>query len=177
MPRPRGLTLREVPAPSRLAPYAAALSVRTLDTVGPTTPSTSAPALPLVTSDLVILHDPDGQPGWDGDLRLVLRARARLDHEQAGDPALAQAAWSWLSEALETAGAGYRRLLGTVTTLASQTFGGLELSDACAHAEVHASWTPVSSDLGPHLAAWYTLVHVAAGHEPEAATVLTVAGR
>lgn len=164
-PRPRDLALEEVPAPRRLAPYAAALSADTLED----------PA--LATGRLVILHDPQGQDAWQGDFRLVLQVTARLEPELATDPALSQAAWSWLTDALDGAGAGYHNLVGTVTTVQSETFGGLELTDSCAHAEVRASWTPVSPDLAPHLAAWYTLVHVAAGHEPQAATALTVAGR
>ena len=32
------------------------------------------------------------------------------------------------------------------------------------------SWSPTTPDLTPHLEAWYELIHVAAGHEPEIAT-------
>lgn len=164
-PQPRGLSAQELPGPRRLAPFSAALSAHTLD---------GEP--PLASGRLVILHDPAGQGAWDGDFRLVAQVTARMEEEVAADPALSQAAWSWLTESLDSAGAGYHHLVGTVTTVQSETFGGLELTDSCAHAEVRASWTPASPDLGPHLAAWYALVHVAAGHDPLAATALTVAG-
>lgn len=164
VPRPRGLHAEEVPGPRRLAAYSAALSAHTLD---------GEPA--LASGRLVLLHDPAGQDAWDGDFRLITQVTARMEEEVATDPALSQAAWSWLTEALDGAGAGYHHLVGTVTTVHSETFGGLELTDSCAHAEVRASWTPASADLSPHLAAFYTLVHVAAGHDPLAATALTVA--
>lgn len=164
--RPRGLILDEVPAPRRLAPFAAALTAETVDTQG---------GAPVASGRFVVLHDPEGQEAWGGDFRVVAMARARIDAEVGTDPALSAAAWSWLSEALERQGAGYRALVGTVTRVLSETFGGLELTDTCGHAEIRASWSPVSPDLEPHLAAWYELIHVAAGHEPERATVLTLA--
>ncbi|MCL3778362.1 MULTISPECIES: DUF3000 domain-containing protein [unclassified Actinomyces] len=165
--RPRGLVLDEVPAPRRLAPFAAALTAETTETQAGT---------PLASGRFVVLHDPGGQAAWDGDFRLVVMARARVDAEVGTDPVLGAAAWSWLAEALDHQGAGHRALVGTVTRVLSETFGGLELTDACAHAEVRASWSPASPDLGPHLAAWYELLHVAAGHEPEQATALSLTG-
>ncbi|VEG25882.1 DUF3000 domain-containing protein [Actinomyces howellii] len=165
-PRPRRLILDEVPAPKRLAPYAAALTAETTDNEAGT---------PIASGRLVVLHDPDGQDAWDGDFRIVVMARARLDQEIGADPLLGTAAWSWLTEALDEAGAGYHALVGTVTSVMSETFGGLELTDSCTHAEIRASWTPTTPDLGPHLAAWYALIHVAAGHEPLSATPLSLA--
>ena len=159
--RPRGLVLDEVPAPRRLAPYAAALSAETVETHSDA---------PIASGRFVVLHDPAGQEAWDGDFRLVVMARSRLDEEVGTDPLLGSAAWSWLTDALDGAGAGYRALVGTVTRVLSETFGGLELNDACAHAEIRASWSPTTPDLTPHLEAWYELIHVAAGHEPEIAT-------
>ena len=166
--RPRGLVLDEVPAPRRLAPFAAALAAQTEDTQAGT---------PVASGRFVVLHDPDGQEAWGGDFRIVVMARARVDAEVGTDPALGAAAWSWLAEALDHQGAGHRALVGTVTRVLSETFGSLELTDTCGHAEIRASWSPVSPDLEPHLTAWYELIHVAAGHEPEHATALVPVGR
>ena len=66
--------------------------------------------------------------------------------------------------------------MGTITRVLSETFGGLELTDSCAHAEIRASWSPATPDLTPHLVAWYELLHVAAGNEPHLAVPLTLAG-
>ena len=165
-PRPRGLVLDEVPAPRRLAPYAAALTAETVQTEG---------GVPIATGRFVVLHDPAGQDAWDGDLRIVVMTRSRLDDEVGADPLLGSAARSWLIEALDNAGAGYRALVGTVTRVLSETFGGLELTDSCAHAEIRASWSPTTPDLTPHLVAWYELLHVAAGNEPHLAVPLTLA--
>lgn len=166
--RPRGLILEEVPAPRRLAPYAAALSAETEETDSGT---------PVASGRFIVLHDPAGQPAWDGDLRVVVMVRSRIDDEVSSDPLLGHAAWTWLSEALDEAGAGHRALVGTVTRVVSETFGGLELTDSCAHAEIRASWSPSTPDLAPHLAAWYQALHAAAGHEPEMAfPMLALAG-
>ena len=167
-PRARGLILDEVAAPRRIAPYAAALTAETTLTLD---------GAPEASGRFVVLHDPAGQDAWDGDFRLVVMARARLDDEVGTDPLLGSAVWSWLADALDSAGAGHRALVGTVTRVLSETFGGLELTDACAHAEIRASWSPTTPDLGPHLQAWYELIHLAAGHEPELATSLHLAGR
>ena len=139
-PRPRGLVLEEVPAP-RLAPWAAALSASTVETT---------PSVPLASGRLVVLHDPDGQPAWDGDFRLVVEVRAQIDDESGTDPFLGAVAWSWLTDSLDDTGAGYHSLVGTVTRALSETFGGLSLSDACTHIEVRASWSPRTPDLAPH---------------------------
>ncbi|SDN54453.1 Protein of unknown function [Actinomyces ruminicola] len=166
-PRPRGLILQEVPASSRLAPYAAALTAETVQTEAGT---------PVASGRFVVLHDPDTQAAWDGDFRLVVMARSRVDQEIGTDPLLGSAAWSWLTDALDHAGAGRRALVGTVTRVLSDTFGGLELTDACAHVEIRSSWTPSTPDLSPHLLAWYELIHLTAGHEPESAVPLGLAG-
>lgn len=164
---PRGLLLDEVPAPKRLAPFTAALTAETAE---------SEAGTPLATGRLVVLHDPAGQDAWDGDFRLVVMARTRLDRAMGSDEALGSAAWSWLTDALDDEGAGYRCLVGTVTRVASETFGGMTLTDSSAHAEIRASWTPMTPNLGPHLSAWYRLIHMAAGHEPASAPVVGIAG-
>ncbi|KAA8743899.1 DUF3000 domain-containing protein [Actinomyces johnsonii] len=166
-PRPRGLLMEEVPAPKKLAPYSAALSAETVETVG---------ATPIATGRFVVLYDPNGQDAWDGDFRIVIQARARIDDEVGMDPVFESAAWSWLTDGLEDSRAGYRALVGTVTRVLSETFGGLTLTDSCAHAEIRASWSPTTAQLGPHLTAWHELLLVASGHEPAAVHPLTLAG-
>ena len=138
--------MEEVPAPKKLAPYSAALTAETVEAVGTT---------PIATGRFVVLHDPNGQDAWDGDFRIVVQARARIDDEVGMDPVFESAAWSWLTDGLEDSRAGYRALVGTVTRVLSETFGGLTLTDSCAHAEIRASWTPTTTHLGPHLTAWH----------------------
>ena len=134
--------MEEVPAPKKLAPYSAALRAETVETVG---------ATPVATGRFVVLHDPDGQEAWDGDFRIVVQARARIDNEIGMDPVFESAAWSWLPD-------------------------GLLLTASCAHAEIRASWSPTTPQLGPHLTAWHELLLVASGHEPAAVHPLTLAG-
>jgi len=150
--------LDEVPAPTRIAPYALALTAE----VNPTTD----PETLLGNGRFVVLHDPDGQSAWNGTFRVIVMARARLEDELGADPLLGEVGWAWLTDALETAKAGYHSLSGTVTRVLSESFGGLALRGREVEIEVRASWTPNTNDLGPHLDAWTELAGSAAGLEP-----------
>lgn len=159
--------LEEVPAPTRVAPYALALTAE----VNPT----AEPETLLGSGRFVVLHDPDGQPAWEGTFRVVVMARAQLEDELGADPLLGEVGWAWLTDALASAGAGYHSLSGTVTRVLSESFGGLSLRDREVEIEVRASWSPNTTDLGPHLAAWLELASSASGLEPlpEGVTALT----
>lgn len=150
--------LDEVPAPTRIAPYALALTAE----VNPTTD----PETLLGNGRFVVLHDPDGQSAWNGTFRVIVMARARLEDELGADPLLGEVGWAWLTDALETAKAGYHSLSGTVTRVLSESFGGLALRGREVEIEVRASWTPNTNDLGPHLDAWTELAGSTAGLEP-----------
>lgn len=155
------MVLQEVPAPTRLAPYAAALTGEvTRDPVG------MDPDAMLAHGRFVILHDPDGQPAWDGHTRIVVMAKAALDEEMGDDPLLGEVGWAWLVDGLTECGAGFHHLSGTVTRVLSESFGGLELSDYRVEIEVRASWTPNTTELTPHLTAWAQLCASAGGLEP-----------
>src|SRR5690349_19410282 len=54
------VTLAEIPAPKRIAPYSFALSAEA-----------RRDDVEVASGRLVVLYDPDGQPGWEGELRLV----------------------------------------------------------------------------------------------------------
>src|SRR3954449_12713885 len=86
---PRAAAGAPPPPPHRLAPWSYAVSCEV-----------SGPADVLASGRLVLLHDPDGQDGWDGVLRLVMYVRAELDRELATDPFLPAVGWSWLTDAL-----------------------------------------------------------------------------
>ena len=60
------LEFEEVPPPSRMAPFTAALVMRTVANDG---------REPLAQGRFVILHDPDEQAGWNGTYRLVAQLR------------------------------------------------------------------------------------------------------
>jgi len=150
----------EMPAPQRIAPFAAALSADVTvdgDDVG--------------TGRIVLLHDPHGNDSWDGTFRCVAYARADIDPEMANDPLLAEVGWSWLSEALDAHGAAYVAPSGTVTKVSSESFGGMADEEASAQLEIRASWTPVPDDgepldLGPHVEAWGEMLCTASGLPP-----------
>ena len=149
--------LEEVPGPGRIAPWSVAL--------------TAEVRLPradegLASGRFVVLHDPAGQEAWDGVFRVVTLVRANLEAELAADALLAEVAWSWLEDALSSAGVVPHAAGGTVTRVLSQSFGALSDRPDEVELELRASWTPVDGDLQPHLTAWGTLLCTTAGLPP-----------
>lgn len=135
-PRP-DVVLREVAAPSRVAPHAVALGAE-LVALG-----ADEDDEPLASGRFVVLHDPAEQEGWEGPTRVVLFLRGEVEAEMARDPLLAEVVWSWVTEALAGHGAGAHAAGGTVTTTASRRFGVLRDSgDERCEVEVRCSWTP-----------------------------------
>ena len=166
----RGARLRpvvlcvEMPAPQRIAPYAAALSADV--TVDDTD---------VGTGRIILLHDPAGNEAWEGTFRCVAYTRAEVDLELITDPMLAAVGWSWLTEALDAHGAAYAAASGTVTRVATESFGGMSDEGGTAQIEIRASWTPrpdpeaapgAPLDLAPHVEAWGELLCTASGLEP-----------
>lgn len=139
----------EVPSPPRLAPYSAAIALRTV---------AEDHEQPRSSGRIVILHDPEEQLGWGGTFRIVAQLRSQIDPEMGFDPLLSEAVWNWAHDSLEEAGAGYHSLTGTVTRELSESFGGLELMGATLFVELRASWTPNTSYVGDHLKAWTSLM-------------------
>lgn len=160
------VTLHEVPGPGRIAPWSAALEGEV--TVG---------GLEISTGRFVLLHDPAGQETWQGDFRVVTLVRASLEAELAADPMLHEVAWSWVTEALEEAGAEVVALGGTVTRVLSTSFGALSGTPDAVDLELRASWTPADTDLGRHLRLWAGLMATVGGLPPLPAGVTALAPR
>ncbi|WP_370942726.1 DUF3000 domain-containing protein [Amycolatopsis sp. cg5] len=156
----RELELETLRAPQRLAPWSYAISCES-----------TGPADVLATGRLVLLHDPDGQDGWDGVLRLVLYVRAELDRELATDPFLPAVGWSWLTDALEASGATWTALGGTVTETSSARFGDISGPPRTDDLELRASWTPVDAQLRPHGEAFCQVMSSVVGLPPVGVTM------
>ena len=164
--RPGVLELQEVPGPRRLAPHAVAFSADVL-----------VNDLEVGSGRFVVLHDPAGQDGWEGDTRVVAFVSADVDPEMAVDPSLFAVGWSWLVDALADRGARHTAAGGTVTRTASLRFGVVEDDDETSEVEVRASWTPQhaadgSLDLAVHLQAWCDLMTATCGLPPAGVTSL-----
>jgi len=114
----------------------------------------------------VLLHDPSCPEPWEGAWRAVTFARAELEPEVAGDPALGGVGWSWLIDSLEDRGVDFCAEAGTVTRVVSERFGGLADRVTTVELEVRASWTPLDARLGEHLLAWSDLLCQVAGLPP-----------
>jgi hypothetical protein len=148
------LFCEEMPAPQRIAPYATALSADvTID------------GEDVGTGRIVLLHDPAGNDAWGGTFRCVAYARAEIDPDMANDPLLAEVGWSWFTEALDAHRAEYLAPSGTVTKVASDSFGSMSEEGATAQLEIRASWTPLG-EVQSHVEAWGELLCTASGLPP-----------
>lgn len=161
--------LEEIPAPTRIAPFALALNAE----INPG----KEPEEMLGHGRFVVLHDPEAQPAWHGTFRVIVMAKATVDPEMGIDPMFGEAGWSWLVDALDEAGAGYHHLSGTITRVLSETFGGLVLESNATEMEVRASWSPKTTDLSPHLQAWASLMAALTGLPPVDANVAVLGRR
>lgn len=164
------IKLTEVPAPSRIAPYALALTADVLET-------TSAEDA-LATGRFVLLHDPSEPEPWGGAWRAVTYARAELEPEMATDPVLGDVGWSWLIDALDGLGVEYTAEAGTVTRVVSESYAGLADRPASVEMEIRASWTPLDpAHIGAHLQAWGDVLCAIGGLPPLPEGVVALPGR
>lgn len=161
----------EMPAPQRIAPWSSALSADvTVDDED------------LGTGRIILLHDPAGNDAWDGTFRCVAYARAEIDPELGADPMIAGVGWSWLTEALEAHGADYHAPSGTVTCVATESFGGMAEEPGTCQLEIRASWSPDvdddgNLDMAPHVEAWGELLCTAVGLPPVPEGVTAIPSR
>jgi len=181
--RRRDLVFEDVPAPKRLAPFAAAMAA-----------TVRRDEADVAWGRLVLLYDPEGQQGWNGFFRLVAYVRADVEPEMAADPLLGEVGWSWLSEALDARVPGYAVPSGTVTRVITEGFGAKQDEVPLTGFELRASWSPTGSasqadsgdqgdqgdldalDLSAHIAAWCDCLSAAAGLEPPGTRALRQPG-
>lgn len=159
------LLVEEMPAPQRIAPFASALSA-----------DVTVDGEDVGSGRLVVLHDPSGNDAWQGTFRCVAYVRAEIDPEQVTDPLLAAVGWSWLTEALQAHGAEFEVPSGSVTVVASESFGGMAEEPATGQLEIRASWSP-TGDLTSHVEAWGELLCTAVGLPPVPEGVVTMPSR
>lgn len=149
---PAPVSVQEVPAPTRIAPFALALTAEVDgdDVLG--------------SGRFVLLHDPSGQDSWEGDLRIVTYLRADLEPDLGEDPMLSDIGWSWLTEQMDPL--PHHALGGTVTRVLSRSHGTLSDRPPTVEIEIRASWTPDTPDIGAHLETWAAVLCTVAGIPP-----------
>ena len=145
-------TFEDVPAPKRLAPFAAA-----------TAATVRRDDADIAWGRLVLLYDPAGPDGWPGFHRLISYLRAEMEPEIAADPMLCQVGWSWLIEALDARTPGYGAPSGTVTRVTTEGFGGKEGEPPVHGFELRASWSPLPGTSAGGTSAGDAVPLVAAG--------------
>ncbi len=149
------ISLDDVPAPVRLAAHGLAFNGEVLDG-----------ELELAHGRFVLLHEPAGQPEWQGNTRVVIFVHAALEAELAVDPFLLEVGWDWLNEALVARGVEVVARSGTVSRSGSQSFG--EIADRAPEGaiELRASWTVAPTSAASSLLAWCDLLSTSAGLIP-----------
>jgi hypothetical protein len=155
----------EMPAPQRIAPYSGAM-----------TADVTVAGEEVGGGRLVLLYDPAGNDAWQHTFRCVAYARADIDPEMVTDPLLGAVGWAWLIEALDAHGADYLAPSGTVTRVASESFGGMDGEPSSAEIEVRASWSPLGP-ISSHVEAWGDLLCIAAGLPPVPPGVVAMPSR
>jgi len=163
-------TVTEIPSPSRMAPHSIALAA---DVSG----AAHGVDSDLGTGRFIALYDPAEPEGWNGPFRIVTFAQAPLEPEIGVDEFVADVAWSWLVDALETHGAAYGHASGTATKIISRGYGELSAQGDGAQLELRASWTPTDDDLVAHAQAWEDIVAMLAGLPPVSDGVSLLAPR
>jgi hypothetical protein len=164
------LAVTEIPAPATLAPWSFALAADV-------TPARHGSDSDLGTGRFVLLYDPESPEAWGGQFRVICFAQAPLETEMGVDPFLAEVAWSWLVDALETRGARYTSASGTATRILSTGFGELESQGDGAQIELRASWTPSDHDVAAHVEGWGELLCMLAGLPPAVEGVSLLSAR
>ena len=150
------IEIEETPAPAKLATHALALSAECI-----------VDDEELASGRFVLLYEPEGRDTWDGNFRCVTFVRAAIDNEMAADPMLCNIGWTWLMESLKSNGCDFTAPSGTVTKVASVSFGTLENLEEDSELEVRASWTPTSGEnIASHIKAWVELLEMSAGLAP-----------
>jgi hypothetical protein len=152
------LSVREIPAPTGLAPDSIALA-------GDVRPESEGEDSLYGTGRFILLHDPTAPSAWEGAWRIVCFAQAPLEPDIGVDPLLADVAWSWLTDALASRRAAFHSASGTATKTLSKGFGSLAVEGDGAQIELRASWSPGGA-IGPHVEAWAELVCMLAGLPP-----------
>lgn len=164
------ITIDPLPAPQRIAPYSLAIGAEVL-----------VHGAEVGTGRLIILHDPNSNPAWDGEFRCVSFAKAEADVAMVTDDLVADVGWSWLLEGLVESQAAFTAPAGTVTAVVSKSFGGIADDAGTAELEIRASWTPQLSPDGAgiqaHLQAWTYLLCQTAGLPPLAPGVVPLPAR
>jgi hypothetical protein len=182
------LELEEIPAPTKLAPLAFAIAADLpmsedfllasdssagsagsagLDSSEDLGDSEDLEDEAYVTGRFVLLADPNYHEAWQGEFRAVTFVRAPIDAQMAADPMLNDVGWNWMEDALESSGARFTALSGTVTRVASTSYGKLAPKPDQSEIEIRGSWTPVDGQaLIDHAKAWIRLLEMVAGTVP-----------
>ncbi len=165
------IVLEEVPAPQKLATFAFAFSADVSNGL------LGDDEDEIASGRFVLLHEPGGQDTWEGEFRCVTFVRADVDPVMQQDPMLPEVGWSWFLGALESQDCQMAAPSGTVTRVASASFGKLSPRNDEAEIEIRTSWTPLISeptDLMKHIAGWCRLISDVAGLEPIPEGVSTI---
>lgn len=157
------ILLEEIPAPQKLAMYSFAFSADVSNGL------LGDDEDEIASGRFVLLHEPGGQDTWEGEFRCVTYVRADVDPVMQEDPLLPEVGWKWLLESLTKANCKFTAASGTVTRVASASFGKLSPRSDEAEIEIRASWTPIianAQEMLTHITGWCNLLSEISGLAP-----------
>jgi hypothetical protein len=157
------ILFEEIPAPQKLATYSFAFSADVSNGL------LGEDEDEIASGRFVLLHEPGGQDSWNGEFRCVTYVRADVDPMMQEDPLLPEVGWKWLLDSLTQAKCKFTEASGTVTRVASASFGKISPRSDEAEIEIRASWTPTITDPSEmlmHITGWCNLLAEISGLAP-----------
>ena len=126
---------------------------------------------------IVLLYDPAGNDAWHGNFRCVVYVRAEHRTRDRHRPHARRGRLDLADRGAATPTAReFPAPSGTVTRVASESFGGMSDEPGRAEIEIRASWSPVGA-VGAHVEAWGQLLCSTAGLPPVPAGVIAMPSR
>ncbi|MFT4186521.1 MAG: DUF3000 family protein [Micrococcaceae bacterium] len=162
------LKVKEISAPTDIAPYAVALEASVYKEVEP---QSFKPRLHVVTENsgydnaleqndalvvgrFILLYHPEYQEAWDGHFRITVYVRGHLDDSYTDNLLVTKSLWAKFNDAMIKREIKHRALGGTVTKISTESFGSISNQLPSLSAELRASWTAVNAEIRSHLEVW-----------------------
>ena len=152
------LEIEELDAPQDIATHAIAFAAKVAS-------ETSEVPGNLGTGRFVLFWSPKPQENWTTNFRIVCFARSPLEADIGAEDQSSDITWTWLTDALNIAGAEHSAIAGTTTRIISSGHGLMENDNRHAEIEMRASWSPHGTNIAKHFEAWQNVVCMMSGFE------------
>jgi hypothetical protein len=162
------LEIQQIPAPAKISTHAVAFAAKVVS-------HKLDASLDHGTGRFVLLYNQADEENWGGNYRVVCYSKSPLETDIGSDELIAEVAWAWLNDSLETRQADFHSVSATATRIISVGFGSLQDQGDHAELEMRASWTAIAPDFARHFEAWQDLICMMSGQPglPSGVTALS----